>query len=84
MSTGKKRQHALMAKLKRMGLTPGVSDLVIGQRGRMFCMEVKSSRGRQSENQKLFQAWAESCEIPYEIVRSVKGAISCLKLWGIV
>jgi hypothetical protein len=84
MSTGKKRLHALMAKFKRMGLTPGVSDLVIGHRGRMYCMELKSQRGRQSDNQKIFEAWARSCGVPYEIVRSLNGAIACLKLWGIV
>jgi hypothetical protein len=79
-----KTTMAIMGKLKRMGLTVGVADLVIGCDGRMYCMEVKSVTGKQTANQALFGAWALSCGIPYELVRSVKDAVVAMQIWGIL
>lgn len=70
--------------LKKMGVTPGVSDLIIGHDGRMYCLEVKNEKGRQSANQKNFERWCEECSIPYRVVRSVEDVQKALKEWGIV
>ena len=70
--------------LKKMGVLPGVSDLIIGWRGKMFCLEVKNEKGKQSERQINFEQWCADCGIPYVLVRSVDDVHVSLKLWGIV
>lgn len=70
--------------LKKMGVTPGVSDLVIGHNARMYCLEVKNEKGRQSANQKNFEHWCADCYVPYRVVRSVEDVQNALKEWGIV
>ena len=70
--------------LKKMGVLPGVSDLIIGHNGKMYCLEVKNEKGKQSERQKGFEAWCAECGIPYVLVRSVDDVHGALKKWGIV
>ena len=70
--------------LKKMGVLPGVSDLIIGHNGKMYCLEVKNEKGRQSERQKNFERWCADCGIPYILVRSVDDVHEALKKWGIV
>lgn len=70
--------------LKKMGVLPGVSDLIIGHRGKMYCLEVKNEKGRQSERQKFFEAWCAECGVEYRVVRSVDDVHEALKEWGIV
>lgn len=83
---GKKgvKMNAMLTSLKKMGMTPGVSDLVIGCDGKMFCLEVKGDKGVQSENQVRFQQWCERTGVPYEVVRSVDETLGVLKRWGVV
>lgn len=81
--TGTPQQFATLVRLKKMGLTPGVSDLILGHRGRMYCFEVKTGKGVQSENQKRFEAWCVECGIPYAIIRDVADVDEKLKEWGI-
>ena len=70
--------------LKKMGVLPGVSDLIIGYRGKMYCLEVKNLTGKQSVRQKNFERWCADCGIPYVLVRSVDDVHEALKEWGIV
>ncbi len=70
--------------LKKMGVLPGVSDLVIGCRGKMYCLEVKNEKGKQSDRQKNFEAWCTECGIPYVLVSSVDDVQKTLNGWGIV
>ena len=70
--------------LKKMGVLPGVSDLVIGYNGKMYCLEVKNEKGRQSDRQKNFERWCADCCIPYAVVRSVDDVQKTLNGWGIV
>ena len=70
--------------LKKMGVTSGVSDLVIGHDGRMYCLEVKNENGRQSPRQINFERWCKDCYIPYAVVRSVVDVQMVLREWGIL
>jgi hypothetical protein len=65
-------------------MTPGFSDLVIGWRGKMFCMEVKTPSGSPSDRQETFAAWCLSCGIPYRVVRSLDEAQQVMVEWGII
>jgi len=77
-------QFARLAVLKKMGMRPGASDLVIGHNGRIYCLEVKNERGEQSTDQLLFEAWCLRCGIPYVVVRSVDDVAYWMKEWGII
>lgn len=70
---------ANMRRLKRLGLLPGVADLEvwipIQGKTKTVYLEVKRHDGRQSENQKLFQAMCVKAGHPYHVVRSLEEAI---------
>lgn len=70
------------ANLKRQGVKSGVSDVVvlIPKKGfAALCIEFKSPKGKQSDEQKVFQNQAESCRNKYVIVRSASQAIEELR-----
>ena len=83
-SLPKSALFGMLTKFKKMGMTPGFSDLIIGCRGKMFCMEVKSATGEQSDRQREFAAWCSACSIPYDVVRSLDEAKSTMLQWGII
>lgn len=83
-SLPKSALFGMLTKFKKMGMTPGFSDLVIGWQGRMFCMEVKNERGVLGERQETFAAWCQSCGIPYAVVRSLGEAQKTMVQWGII
>ena len=72
------------ARMKSMGVRSGVADIIImGEKGRGFCLEVKSATGRQSETQKAFQAKCVLLDWPYALVRSVEDVRRVGQLWGL-
>lgn len=71
---GGHRNIQTAARLKAEGVTAGVSDLMllVARRGfHSLCVEVKTMTGRQSENQKNWQAKVEAQGFKYAIVRSL-------------
>ncbi|MDP6038882.1 MAG: VRR-NUC domain-containing protein [Candidatus Latescibacteria bacterium] len=75
---------AITNKLKAMGMVPGAADLCVVQDGRIYFMEVKTEKGRQSANQKLFQTAMIEVGAKYILVRSVNEALLALKFWNII
>lgn len=71
-------------QFKKMGMTPGVSDLIIGHNGKMYCMELKSPKGKQSENQIIFEKNCHRAGVEYRIVRSLEECTAVLKEWGVM
>ena len=80
----KQKIIARLKKLLRMGMLPGVYDLVIVKDGRAFFMEVKSASGKLSKNQKLFYNTATLHGSKCCLVRSLREALGFLKLWRII
>ena len=76
--------HGLIEHLKKMGLMPGVSDLVIVFEGRAYFLEIKTSKGKQTKDQIAFELWARDCGAPYRLVKSFDQAITSLEDWGII
>lgn len=76
-------RHKLEAiNLKRQGVKSGISDviLLIPKKGfASLCIEFKTEKGKQSDEQKEFQRQAEMCGNKYVIVRSVGSAIETVK-----
>ena len=72
---GGKRNAIEAAKFKAMGVRAGFPDLGLyiarhGYHG--LFIELKTSKGRQTDNQKFFQAMLEEQGYRYEVVRSIE------------
>lgn len=69
------RRNAIEAsRLKKQGVTSGVSDLILlvpNNKYSSLCIEIKTDIGKQTENQKIWQARAELYNNKYVIVRSL-------------
>jgi hypothetical protein len=80
---GEARSPRTGAKLKRMGVQAGVADFHLTLPGGITgWLEVKASNGRQSSDQKAFQAAEEAAGARYAIVRSIDEARTVLASWG--
>lgn len=72
---GGKRNAIEAAKFKAMGVRAGFPDLILcmarhGYHG--LFIELKTAKGRQSENQKYYQCVLEEQGYCYEVVRSIE------------
>ena len=67
---GEKRDKVTAAKLRQMGVRPGVADFILLRLGLPLAVEIKTLTGRQSEDQKGFQATWEAAGGTYVIVRT--------------
>jgi|SRR5690348_2419317 hypothetical protein len=59
-------------KLKHMGKFSGLPDYCFISKTDSFFIEFKSKKGKQSDNQKIFQEWCDSSKIDYYICRNFK------------
>lgn len=57
---------------KSIGLLSGASDLIVLMQNRCIFVEVKNENGRQSDNQKEFEARVKELGFEYYIVRSLQ------------
>jgi hypothetical protein len=79
---GGSRNRIEAANLKRQGVKPGVSDVIlqIPKKGyASLCMEFKTKTGRQTDEQKEYQRQVEMAGSKYVIVRSVEQAIKTMR-----
>ena len=79
---GGSRHKIEAVNMKRQGVRRGVADviLLIPKKGyASLCLEFKTKKGIQSDDQKEFQKQAENCRSKYVIVRSAKQAIDELR-----
>ncbi len=69
------RSAVMQMQLSSMGMRPGAADLVVwwpsGHGIRIGYLEVKNERGRQSEQQRRFEARCIDAGIDYELARDV-------------
>lgn len=75
--------HALLATLKKMGLTPGIPDLVIIWRGRAYFIEVKTPTSGLTGSQPIVHERLRACGCQVAVCRSVKELLEQLEEWGI-
>ncbi len=70
-------------KLKRMGVQPGVADLLfIRPGGRLGCIELKLPKGRQSTGQREFERVCGVYGADYKIAHSIEEVTQILREWG--
>lgn len=82
-ANGEARSAIIGAKLKRMGVIPGVADIaLVLPGGRSAFLEVKASDGRQSPEQRAFEASVTASGALYGVARSIDEAQGILAGWG--
>lgn len=75
---GGKRNLFEAARLKRQGVTAGVSDLHFIHNGKIYFFEVKIPGGKQSLLQSQFEKYVKSQGFKYFIVRSVDEVLNVI------
>lgn len=63
---------------KSLGVTSGVSDLILVADNSVYFIELKDQTGRQSEHQKTFEQQVTTLGHTYVIIRSLGGFIAFL------
>ena len=67
-----KKDMLRLLKKKQLGMISGAPDFVIVTQNKTLFIELKTTKGRQSDFQKLFQTWSAKNNIQYYIVRDIK------------
>lgn len=84
-ANGGLRSKREAAKLKWLGVLPGVPDIVVlAPTGRVYLLEVKGPKGSLSPDQGAIRDHCERHEIPWAMVRSINGAREALAGWGLI
>ena len=74
-----RRRFSLISHHKNMGYTNGQSDLIVGNNGHFWALELKTATGKQSQDQKLFQVMCERRGLSYRIIRSFQDVDEFIK-----
>lgn len=82
---GGTRSKRMGARLKAMGVRPGVFDLnFILADGRFAAMEIKVRGGRLSIEQRQFGDALGAVNVEYAVVYSIDTALSVLRAWQVL
>lgn len=80
---GELRSRRTGARLKAMGVRPGVGDLcLVLPGGHAAFLELKAAAGRMSPEQRVFRADCETIGAFYEVASSPEQAAAVLSQWG--
>lgn len=83
---GEKRDKITASRLKRLGVRAGVADLAfVLPGGSAAYLELKAGKdGRQSKEQKQFEADVLAAGARYALARTIDDALAVLKEWGAI
>jgi hypothetical protein len=81
---GERRDKMTGAKLKRMGVLAGASDLLLWHQSNSFALELKVPGGRLSEAQLEFLARFNDAGGHTAIAAGLDRAIAVLEAWGLL
>jgi hypothetical protein len=71
-------------RLKKMGLRPGVSDLVFLYRGKFFALELKAGSNRPDDAQRAFIESVVAAGGQAAWANSLDAALALLERWGLI
>jgi hypothetical protein len=83
-ANGERRDKITGAKLKRMGVLAGASDLLLWHQGNSFALELKRPGGRLSEAQLEFMARFNDAGGHSASVEGLDRAIKVLESWNLL
>jgi hypothetical protein len=58
-------------KMRKIGVVPGVADLLLLYNGKCYCLELKTATGTQSKKQKAWQKTVMEQSLDYFIIRDL-------------
>lgn len=70
--------------LQALGKISGTPDMIFLWENGCGAIEFKSEKGRQTNEQKLFQKWCESQKVDYRVARNLDEANNILKSWNLL
>lgn len=79
-----KRTKSEASRLKAMGFVAGIPDIVLIAAGRVYGLELKSSKGRVSTEQKAMLEAFEKVGAISAVAYGLDGALKTLISWGII
>lgn len=74
-----KYRYPFIMHHRKMGYVKGQPDLIIMKKGKVWCLELKSDKGRQTKEQKDFQQLCIENQIPYLVIKSLEDVINIEK-----
>ena len=80
---GGKRHVVEAQRMSRLGVRPGVPDLHVVYRGRLYCLELKAPKGVLSGVQMQMIEKLTKCGVKTAVVRSVEDVEHALRTWSI-
>jgi len=84
-ANGGRRDRVEAAKLKKMGVLPGVADLLFLYRGHFYSLELKiAAGGRVSEEQLAWRDAVNSNGGFACVARGLDEALQTLTMWGLL
>jgi hypothetical protein len=83
-ANGEARTRITGAKLKGLGVVPGVSDLLILHRGTAYALELKRRDGRLQPSQVAFQDQWVAAGGRAAVAWGLDDALGHLEAWGII
>jgi len=81
---GERRDKITGAKLRRLGVLPGASDLLFWHEGNSFALELKSRGGRSSEAQLEFVSRFNNAGGHTAVAEGIDRALAVLEAWGLL
>lgn len=81
---GGKRNGREAGRLKRMGVRPGVADLLFFWGRDKGAIELKAGKNKQTDTQEAFQAEWEALGGKYRVCRDFESVVATLCEWGVV
>lgn len=65
-------RYSYISHHKGMGYTKGQADLIVGKNGKFWALELKTATGRQSPEQREFQAMCQEKGLDYKVIRGIQ------------
>lgn len=81
---GGSRDKREAAKLKAMGTTAGIPDILILMNGKLHCLELKAAKGRTSGAQDITITRMAKAGAVTAVAHGLDAALSILTTWGVI
>lgn len=81
---GGARSRTEAAILKGLGVLPGVPDILLFFKGKVFALEIKTKDGRPTAEQVIVQEQLRAAGVIVKTVYGLNEALITLETWGLV
>lgn len=83
-ANGGRRDKSEAAKLKAMGVQPGIPDLMLVADGQTYGLELKTATGRLSQDQSAMLDALAAAGVTVAVSHGLDDALVILRQWGLL